>query len=130
MAALEVVQALYGAFGRGDVPAILGMLSPDAAWSFPGPSEYPVFGDRRGPDGALAFFQALGANEDISEFTPQRFHACGDTVVVEGHGTLTLKKNGAPVAYDWAHIFSVADGKVTGFRGLVDTGQIVDAYRA
>jgi len=29
---VQIVQALYGAFGRGDVPALLTMLSDDVEW--------------------------------------------------------------------------------------------------
>ena len=59
--ALSVVQDVYGAFGQGDIPAILGMLTEDVAWGVEGRAgDYPTFGPRRGPAGALAFFQAMG----------------------------------------------------------------------
>lgn len=32
MSALEVVQGIYAAFGRGDVPAILDAMADDVAW--------------------------------------------------------------------------------------------------
>ena len=32
MTPLETVQTIYTAFGRGDVPAIIDLMSPDVAW--------------------------------------------------------------------------------------------------
>lgn len=128
---LSVVQDVYAAFGRGDIPALLGALAPDVRWEVVGrASDYPTFGVRHGPDGALAFFQALGETEDISEFVPERLHAAGDTVFVEGRIKLRLKTNGRALAYDWAHVFTVRDGKIAGFREFYDTALVVETYRA
>jgi hypothetical protein len=129
--ALAAVQAVYEAFGRGDIPAILGMLTPDVAWTVEGKAgDYPTFGRRQGPDGALKFFQAVADAEEITAFAPRRFHSTDDTVVVEGDISVTLKKNGRSLSYDWVHIFTVRDGKIAGFRELYDTATVVEAYRA
>jgi ketosteroid isomerase-like protein len=128
--AAETVQALYAAFGRGDVPAVLEMLEPEVDWTFVGPPEgYPVFGRRKGREGALAFFQALGETEDIEVFEPQAFHEAGDSVAVEGRAALTLKTNGRKVAYDWVHLWTVRNGKVTRLKGFTDTAALVEAFR-
>ena len=128
---LTIVQDAYAAFGRGDIPAILGTLAPDVTWEVVGrEGDYPTFGARRGPEGAQAFFQALGETEDISEFTPLSVHAAGDTVLAQGHVTFKLKTNGRPLAYDWAHVFTFRDGKVASFREFYDTAAVVEAYRA
>ena len=127
---LSVVQQVYGDFGRGDIPAILGRLTEDVVWAVEGQAgAYPTFGARHGPAGALAFFQAMGEVEDVTAFEPKTFHAAGDTVVVEGRIGMTLKNNGKALDYDWVHIFTVRDGKVAGFRELYDTALVVEAYR-
>jgi len=128
---LSVVEEVYAAFGRGDIPAILGKLSPDVVWAVEGrEGDYPTFGARHGPDGALAFFQALGATEDITAFEPQTFHPSGDTVLVQGRIGLTLKANGRALDYAWAHVFTVRDGKVAAFKEFYDTALVVEAYRS
>ncbi len=127
---LTVVQELYGAFGRGDIPTLLGMLTEDVVWAVEGRAgDYPTFGTRHGRDGALAFFQALGGIEEINAFEPRSFHPCGDTVLVQGNISLNLKTNGRGLDYDWVHIFIVRDGQVAAFRELYDTAQVVEAYR-
>lgn len=129
--ALSVVQDVYGAFGRGDIPAILGQLSEDVVWAVEGrEGDYPTFGTRHGPNGALAFFIALGETEDITAFEPRSFHPSGDTVLVQGRIGLKLRKNGKALDYDWAHIFTVRGGKVASFKELYDTALVVEAYRA
>lgn len=127
---LTVIQTLYGAFGAGDIPKLLSMLTEDVSWEVMGQaSAYPMFGKRIGPAGALEFFHTLGAVEDITAFEPLSFHPSGDTVLVQGRLALRLKTNGADLAYDWAHIFTVRDGKIASFREFYDTAQVVEAYR-
>jgi len=125
-----IVQDVYAAFGRGDVPTLLRMLSPDVAWEVAGAKgDYPTFGAWNGREGVLEFFKALAEIEDITEFTPVSLHPAGETVLVQGRATLTLKSNGRALAYDWLHVFEVRDGKVAAFREFYDTASVVAAYR-
>ena len=46
---LSVVQNVYAAFGRGDIPALLDALAPDVRWEVVGrKGDYPTFGVRHG----------------------------------------------------------------------------------
>ena len=57
---VETVQAAYGAFGRGDVPAILAMLADDVAWEHDwGGAQLKWYVTRRGPQEAAGFFATL-----------------------------------------------------------------------
>ena len=38
---VDVVQRLYEAVGRGDIPALLDLLADDVEWSLQGPSVIP-----------------------------------------------------------------------------------------
>jgi uncharacterized protein len=125
-----IVEEIYEAFGEGDIASILDALSEAVSWEVAGPAgEYPMFGRRHGRQGALEFFRLLSEHEDFSDFTPVRFHATRDTVVVEGRAALTLKKTGRPVAYDWVHVWTLKGGKVARFKEFYDTAQVVRAYR-
>lgn len=42
---LEVVQELYAAFGRGDMPAMLALLDPNVQWDYPGTADVPWAGE-------------------------------------------------------------------------------------
>lgn len=41
---IQTVKDAYAAFERGDVPAILAMLTDDVGWEMPGPAEIPYAG--------------------------------------------------------------------------------------
>jgi ketosteroid isomerase-like protein len=53
------IQQLYERFGRGDLPAVLGMLADDVEWYDPGPPEVPHAGRYHGRDGVARFFALL-----------------------------------------------------------------------
>jgi ketosteroid isomerase-like protein len=128
---LSVVQQVYASFAAGDVAAILASLTADVRWEVIGPPDaYPLFGTWTGPAEVAAFFQGVGENEDFTDFSPRRFLADGDTVVVLGHAAYRLKRTGAPVDTDWVHVFALRDGKVSGFQEYADSAQIAARYRA
>src|ERR671926_1076253 len=79
-----VVQQGYEAFGRGDIPAVLDLLTDDVEWTLQGPSVLPFAGTRRGREGVAEFFSLLGENLEFQEFEAREFVAQGDTVVVLG----------------------------------------------
>jgi ketosteroid isomerase-like protein len=124
------VQNLYAAFGRGDVAAIIAGLSPEVDWQSVGRrTDYPAFGPRMGAAAVQEFFGLVADNEDFSEFSPREFYAADDKVFVFGTYTLKMKKTGKPVACEWAHIFTLRDGKVTRWREHTDTAQFAEAFR-
>src|SRR5262245_26640351 len=58
---IKVVQDAYAAFGRGDVPAVIAMLTPDVAWESVGnPKDFPALGMQRGPAEVTEFFKLIG----------------------------------------------------------------------
>ena len=113
----EVVQEAYEAFSRGDIPAVLGGVADDAEWTV---SESLVHGGSwRGPDGAGEFFKGLGETfDDISVEITDLIDG-GDQVV--GVGISRGTRGGNAVEYGFAHVFTVADGKVTRFREYADS---------
>ena len=72
MSHLEVVQQLYAAFGRCDIPTILDMVSDDVRWehwddSFAQRTDVPSLAPRTGRDGVAGFFGSI-ADWDVTEF--------------------------------------------------------------
>lgn len=129
--AAERIQAIYGAFGRGDIPAILEHLAEDVDWEYGlAPNGVPWLQRRRGRAGAAEFFQTLGAL-DFHKFVPK--------TILEGPGIavslvdieVTIKATGRRVAEeDEVHVWHFGpDGLVKRFRHCVDTAQHVAAYR-
>src|ERR1044072_771748 len=125
------IQSLYAAFGRGDVAGILAGLTADVDWQTIGrPKDFPTLGARKGTAQAQEFFQLVAENEDFSDFTPREFYAAEDKVFVLGSYSLKLRTNGAPIASEWVHVFTLKNGKVARFREHTDTAQFAEAFAA
>ena len=87
-------------------------------------------GTFKGPREVEKFFALVSEHEQISEFTPQQFHAVDDKVFVHGHYAGTLSKTGRKVDSDWLHVFTVKGGKVSTFKEFSDTAQFAEGFRS
>jgi len=127
---VSLIENLYAAFGRGDIAAIVAAMAPDVVWKVNGtPGDHPAIGTFEGPARVQEFFKIVGDTQQAVSFTPREFYDAGDTVVVLGHYAWTIRKTGKPIDTDWVHIFTIKDGKVTGFREFNDTAQFAKAMR-
>jgi ketosteroid isomerase-like protein len=117
----EVVQGTYEAVGRGDIPALLDLLTDDVQWTFQGPSTIPFAGTRRGREGVAEFFSLVGENLEFQEFEPREFVAQGNTVVVLGFERSLVRPTGRTFEQEWAHVYKLRDGKVAEFLAFEDT---------
>lgn len=127
---LDLINRIYGAFGAGDIPGLLGMLAEDIDWFHPRPDQIPWGGARTGHEEVVGFFTALGQAVDVERFEPGQFVAKDDQVIVFGGERMKVKSNGVPYEVDWTHVFTVRDGKVAKFREYTDTAGIINALNA
>ena len=126
----DVVQQAYAAFGQGDIPALLSLLTDDVEWSLPGPSVIPWAGTRHGHEGVTEFFSMLGKTLEFEQFEPREFVAQGDTVVVLGYERSISKRTGRTLEQEWAHVYTLRDGKIAEGRFIEDTAAQVVAFDA
>lgn len=128
---LRVIHQAYAAFGRGDVPGVLAVLTDDVEWSTPGPPDVvPYAGSRTGQEQVAGYFEAFGGAVEVSEFEPERFFAEEDMVVVLGHYAFRVKSTGKTVDTDWVHAFTLRDGKIARFRGYEDSAAAAAAFES
>jgi ketosteroid isomerase-like protein len=127
---IAFIQSLYAAFGRGDINTVIAGVAADVDWTVNGRrKDYPMLGNWKGQDGVQKFFEGVAEHEEVVEFSPREFFAADDRVCVLGHYAWKIRKTGRSVASDWAHIFTVRNGKVVKFREFNDTAQFAEAYR-
>jgi len=125
----RAVEAIFEAFGRGDVPGVLSRLAEEVEWRAPGPSSVPYLGDRRGHAGATDFFVQLGSHVEFESFEPQAFVAEGDRVVALGRERGRVRGTGRTFDNEWALVFTFGgDGKVTHFQLYENTGAVAEAF--
>ena len=120
---LSVVQSIYAAFARGDMPAFLSTLAPDVRWTEA--EGFPYGGTYTGPNAILeGVFMRLGTEWDGFAATPQRFVADGDTVIVLGEYSGTYRATGKRFVAPFVHVWELAGGKVASFRQHTDTAVV------
>jgi uncharacterized protein len=126
---VEFVKGIYGAFARGDVPAVLGAFAEDIEWFEA--EGMPYGGLHRGPD-AVAQKVFGPITEDIEGFTlvPEQFMESGGTVAVVIRYTGTGKATGKPLDVPAVHVWDIRDGKLARFRQFIDTVKYVEVVPA
>lgn len=126
----EIVQDAYGKFGSGDIAGLIEMLAADVDWRVPEIEGSTFGGAWSGHEGVGKFFGALVADENITAFEPREFIADGDKVVVLGKSTASVHATGKTYETEWIHVFTVSDGKITGFHEFFDNSiGAAQAYR-
>ena len=124
-----LVHQAYGYFLRGDIPAVLDLLSEDVEWASPEVEGVPIASNWHGREQVGQFFQALGDAQEARQFEPREFVAQGDKVVALGHYVWHVKSTGRQWESDFAHVFVMRDGKITRFQEYADTSALADAFR-
>ncbi len=125
----ELVQDLYGAFTRGDIPFILERLAPNCRWTAPG-AGIPNAGIYTGPAGAADFFQKLAASENVTRFEVKEYFERDNNVLALGSETCTALATGKKAETDWAMLFRIEDGKVIEYQAFYDTSAYMLAHKA
>ena len=119
---VEIVKGIYHAFATGDVPAVVGAMSPDIEWNEAENFPYSDGNPYHGPDAILGgVFARIGGEWDGFAVEPREFLDGGDTVVMTGRYTGTYKATGRPINAQVAHFWTLAGGQVVQFQQLVDT---------
>ena len=119
--ALEVVQSVYAAFGRGDIPAILDLIADDVEWKFCGSKGLPYTGTFRTKEAIAKWFASIPEVEEIQIFEPREFISAGDSVTVLGWERTRALPAGKVFETEWVHVFTVHDGRITRYWGMYDT---------
>jgi ketosteroid isomerase-like protein len=126
---VAVVQQVYNNFKAGNIQALLDMLPDNITWHLPEIEGVPFAGKRTGRDAVRDFFVGVEANQETLEFEPREYIAQGDKVVSLGHYRWRVKTTGREFSSDFAHVFTIRDGKITGFQEYTDTASAARAYQ-
>jgi ketosteroid isomerase-like protein len=120
MSNLAALQALYAAFAKGDIPTVLGLLSPDIRWTEA--EGFPYGGTYVGRDAVLQdVFMRLGGEWDGYCAVPSELIDGGDTVVALGTYSGRYKATGRSFVAPFAHVWRFKNGVITQFEQHTDT---------
>jgi ketosteroid isomerase-like protein len=126
---VDVVRGVYEAFGRGDVPAVLGAMADDIEWH---EAEGMPYGGVYHGGEAVAQNVFGPITQDIPDFAvkPEEFIASGDAVAAVVRYTGTGKATGKQLNLPVVHVFNVRNGKIAQFRQFIDTAKFLDVVPA
>jgi ketosteroid isomerase-like protein len=125
---IDVVQAVYDAFARADVPAILELFSPDVT-VYQSP-EVPWGGTHQGHEGLLTFMAVLSRRIASTPET-QRMVADGDGHVVQtGMTRGKVRATGVRFEIPETHVWTVRDGRIAHYEVYLDSAAMCAALEA
>ena len=121
---VQIVKNLYQAFGSGDVGAVLGAMDEKIEWMEAEGFLYADGNPYIGPAAvASGVFQRIIMDAENFAVSPSTFIGDGDSVVALGRYTGRMRATGIAVDAQFAHVWRLRDGKITGFQQYTDTYQ-------
>ncbi|HZQ66443.1 MAG TPA: nuclear transport factor 2 family protein [Gaiellaceae bacterium] len=126
---VDVVRGTYEAFGRGDVPGVLGAMADDIEWHEA--EGMPYGGVYHGREAVVQnIFGPI--TRDIPDFAviPEEFIASEDTVAVVARYTGTGTATGKHLDLSVVHVWDVRDGKIARLRRFADTAKVLEVVPA
>src|SRR5262249_55692731 len=123
---LDIVRAVYAAWPRG-IDAFLEHLAPDIVWRFADNFVYgavnPLVGHAALRAGSLSRLKTdwEGFDGELAELLD-----AGDNIVGLGHYVGVFRATGKRLRAQFAHVWTLRDGKVAHWRQYVDTKQFAD----
>src|SRR4051794_21421551 len=124
----RIVQQAYENFKNGDMQGLLGLFSDDIQWDLPNIVNVPFSGKRQGRDKVREFFGLMAQNQENLQLDMSGFIGQGDRVVALGHYAWRVKTTGRDYEADFAHLWTVRDGKLAAFKEYADTAAAAAAY--
>ena len=125
---VAIVHQAYNNFKTGNIPGLLDLCSDDITWQLPQMENVPFGGQRTTRAGVGEFFALIDANEEALRFEPREIVAQGDKVVSLGYYQWRVKATGREFESDFAHVFTIRDGKIVAFHEYMDTAACANAY--
>ena len=124
-----IVQQAYNNFKTGDIEGLLNLMSDDITWTLPEMQGVPFSGKRTGRASIAEFFDSVGSSQEVLSFEPRELIAEGDKVVALGSYSWRVKANGREFGGDFAHVWTIQDGKAVVFQEYMDTAVAVSAHQ-
>ena len=120
----EIIRGVYDAFGRGDVPAVLGAFDEKIEWREAEGFRYADGNPYIGPMAvASGVFQRIVTDVSGFHLVVERMTEGGDRVVAEGRYRGTMQATGRAVDAQFAHVWELRGSKIVQFQQYTDTFQ-------
>jgi len=123
----QVVQSVYEAFGKGDLPAVLAAFDPQI--EIVEAESLPYAGVYRGHGGVSQLMQTIGDVWEVFDVSMERLVAHDDEVIALLQIKARLRGSARPLEMPVVEVWKLRDGKVLGIRPFYwDTAAIARAW--
>lgn len=124
---VDVVRQFYQALGRGDVPAVLGLLHKELEWTEA--ERFPYYSGTWHSPQELVDNLLVPLSRDWDGFSAvaHDFVTEGNRVVALGAYGGTYQATGRSMTAAFAHVWTVVDGRIARFDMHVDTAKVLEA---
>jgi ketosteroid isomerase-like protein len=135
MSNLAAVQAIYEAFGKGDMQTILEHMADDVQWeawadNTAQKAGVPWLAAKQGKQGVLEFFQTLGQLTILKDFQVLSLLEGGNQVAVEFVIEYDVPGTGGHLRDEEVHLWKFNEaGKVIRLRHYTDTAKHIAAAK-
>ncbi len=128
---VAVVDGLYQAFAKGDIPGALGAMDANIVWNEAEGFPYADRNPYKGPEAVLnGVFARIGAEWEYWNLTNIQLHEMSNNMVL---ATLRYeakhKTTGKTINSQTAHLWTLKDGKIVAFQQFTDTKQAAAAVK-
>ena len=124
-----LVQQAYSNFKIRDIDGLLSLFSEEITWELPEIEGVSYGGKRAGLGEVVEFFALLGMAQEPLRFEPREFVAQDNRVVCLGSYDWRVRDTNREFTSDFAHVFTIAEGKIVAFSEFMDTAAAVAAHR-
>ena len=124
----QIIEQVYRNYAAGNLSAVLSSFDKDIVWVRPGAPLIPFSGTFKGIEEVTKMFAIVATTLTIKRFLPEKICVNDDTVVVLGHDIIEVTATGKSYSTEWAHAFTLKDGKITYVQVYLDTKTIADAF--
>lgn len=124
----QVVEAMYTAYGTGDIIEFNKTLSDDIEWIYHGTEEIHHAATYQGKNGVARFFENVNEHIDFLEFQPRQFISSGEMVVVLGDEKQKIKCNGEIFEQKWIQVYTVKHGLIVKMEEFSNTAYAVKMH--
>jgi ketosteroid isomerase-like protein len=124
---IEVINALYDGFAKGDIPTVLGLMDKDIVWNEAESNSLAAGNPYIGPDAVLngVFVQLGQMYQSFSLKDVKLYEMSNDQVLATMYYAITSKK-GRKYEVQAGHHWTLENGKIVQFQQYVDTKKLAE----
>lgn len=127
---LQVIKDVYKLFGERNIPALLSHFDKEIEFVRPDHADIPFAGTFKGIDGLIKMFTIISQTIRLKTFTPEKFFANENMVVVLGSDIAEVIATGKTYTSTWVQAFTLRDSKIFRVQAYFDTQTVAEAFRS